>query len=127
MLLPESSVPVFGQGGWGRRQSRQKVQLVQKKPGQVNPHVGRLRMQAVDDAQGWQSCCGEQGAEELGRAEAVRAWEAWKGAEGLERSRSTGVFAGGAQSAPLVLCRVSFFFFLIINLKEGDNIQLVLR
>lgn len=48
------------------------------------------------------------------------------GAEGLERSRSTGLFAGGAQSAPLVLCRVSFFF-LIINLKEGDNIQLVLR
>ena len=26
MLLPESSVPVFGQGGRGRGQSRQKVQ-----------------------------------------------------------------------------------------------------
>ena len=48
------------------------------------------------------------------------------GAEGLERSHSTDVFAGGARSAPLVSCRVSFFFF-IINLKEGDNIQLVLR
>ena len=49
------------------------------------------------------------------------------GAEGLERSHSTDVFAGGARSAPLVSCRVSFFFLFIINLKEGDNIQLVLR
>lgn len=47
------------------------------------------------------------------------------GAEGLE-NRSTGLFAGGAQSAPLVLCKFPFFF-LIINLKEEDNIQLVLK
>ena len=40
------------------------------------------------------------------------------GAEGLERSHSTDVFAGGAQSAPLVSCRVSFFFFFFIYHKN---------
>lgn len=79
MLLPESSVPVFGQGGGGGAgggQNRQKVEHVQKKPGQAEPHVGHLRMQAVDDTQGWRWCCGEQGAGELGRVEAERAREA---------------------------------------------------
>lgn len=53
--------------GVGEETEQTEVQLV-KKPGQVNPHVGHLRMQAVDDAQGWQSCCGEPGSWRTGRS-----------------------------------------------------------
>lgn len=47
------------------------------------------------------------------------------GAEGLERVVSGLLLVGHSQ---LLWSYVEFpFFFLIINLKEGDNIQLVLR
>lgn len=65
-----------GQGRAVRGQNRQKVEHVQKKPGQAEPHVGHLRMQAVDGAQGWRWSCGELGAGELGRVDAERAREA---------------------------------------------------
>ena len=48
--------------GQGQGTEQTKVQHMQKQPGQVKPYVGHLRMQAVDDAQGWRWCCGEQGA-----------------------------------------------------------------
>lgn len=52
-------VPVFGQGGRGRRWSGQTGQHVQKQ-GHVKPHTVPSRLQAVDEVQGWQWCWGSK-------------------------------------------------------------------